>query len=38
VAFIEGSVKVESAGKSYVLAAGERRVFPERTKRDEIDD
>jgi ferric-dicitrate binding protein FerR (iron transport regulator) len=38
VAVTEGSVKVDSAGKSYVLAAGERRVFPERTKREEEDD
>jgi ferric-dicitrate binding protein FerR (iron transport regulator) len=30
VAVTEGSVKVESAGKSYVMNAGDRRTFPER--------
>jgi ferric-dicitrate binding protein FerR (iron transport regulator) len=38
VAVTEGSVKVDSAGKSYVLTAGERRTFPERAKREEGDD
>jgi ferric-dicitrate binding protein FerR (iron transport regulator) len=38
VAVIEGSVKVEAAGKSYVLAAGERRTFSEGGRREEDDD
>src|SRR5262249_16687496 len=38
VAVTEGSVKVESAGKSYVLAAGERRVFYEGGKKEDDDD
>lgn len=38
VAVSEGSVRVESAGKSYVLAAGERRSFPEGGRREDDDD
>lgn len=35
VAVTEGSVKVESAGKSYVLTAGDRRSFPERREMED---
>ncbi|OAI47181.1 hypothetical protein AYO44_10025 [Planctomycetaceae bacterium SCGC AG-212-F19] len=38
VAVAEGSVKVDSAGKSYVLAAGERRTFYEGGKKEEDED
>jgi hypothetical protein len=37
VVVTEGSVTVDSGGKSYVVGAGERRVFPERMKREDDD-
>jgi ferric-dicitrate binding protein FerR (iron transport regulator) len=38
VAVTEGSVKVESLGKSYVVTAPEQRTFPEITRKEKEDD
>jgi hypothetical protein len=38
VAVTEGSVKVEVGEKSYVLAAGESRSFPDGRRKEEDDD